>query len=435
MGNKLNFDDDARYGLHGKKFGQLLYAEEINNLANRLLAVDISPELEILASNPASSLQIKIPTLGFSDPIFDYSVKPFFLLPASINGYCAHPKNAGLSSAKLYGVDLLGVKYQILLNPYGKFDYDLIESFIDPEKNSTISTTLSSLIYEYKEFQVLNGQGLLNFAGLANKLQFVMPEYISDLANIELSILNKFGTKLSHRKIKINSNYSNCSEKSEKFAFQHMIYSVISKDFVKNNISNILAQGKFKIFNSFTLGSDLEKYADKLQEVLVSSILNNSLPIFSLKEFFKVTPDLLDKLDYIDLKVSNLFEPPFQDVLIKFDKLEVLPNSYFEKQQGKTYGVTKEKLNMGGELIKNFSFSNNDKLDLTSLIKELNLSKTSKTYISTQKVADNQLEVWLQISDIQQRNTEQYKVATLLSDDLVIPGPTNNFNGGSFIQF
>ncbi len=149
---------EAKFGLHCGHFGALptlneyLQSKSLFGQSQQILFIlDIQHELELLREIPDAELSISVPTVGFTDPINDYSLAPLFAIPFSINGFVANEDNPGLSRAKVFGLDLANHSYAMLTDEQGN---------IEAPKAQEYFTTLQELTYVYSRAQCLEGQGL-----------------------------------------------------------------------------------------------------------------------------------------------------------------------------------------------------------------------------------------------------------------------------------
>lgn len=176
----------AKYGFHQGKFAQLPTLEDYIVLKPNAWVIDIEPELTMLKENKHSQLCITVPCLGFSDPAFDYSLYPWFATPLSIAGLIA-TDNQCLSRAKVIGTDINGVQYPLLMDHFGKIDYEKIESQLD---NTPIVTSLKAISFIYTDAQILNGQGLMPLPNRSEKLELMLARALPSF-NITLTVFHQ----------------------------------------------------------------------------------------------------------------------------------------------------------------------------------------------------------------------------------------------------
>ncbi len=149
---------DAKFGLHCGYFGTLPTLREYlqsktlpRDSAQTFFILDIQHELDLLRDIPDAQLSISVPTVGFTDPIKDYSLAPLFAVPFSINGFVANQENPGLSRAKVFALDLANHSYAMLTSSQGN---------IEAPKTPGFFTSLQEITYVYSRAQCINGQGL-----------------------------------------------------------------------------------------------------------------------------------------------------------------------------------------------------------------------------------------------------------------------------------
>lgn len=187
----------AKYGLHQGKFAQLPTIEDYTVLKQTAFSVAIQPEINLLKENKQSQLCITVPCLGFTDPAFDYALSPWFAVPISLCGFIAQD-NQCLSRAKVIGTDINGMDYPLLMDPFGKIDYDLITTHLS--KKSDIVTPLKTISFIYSDAQVLNGQGLMPLEQLSTHIEFMLARAMPSFTLI-LSVRDKRQIILSQREV------------------------------------------------------------------------------------------------------------------------------------------------------------------------------------------------------------------------------------------
>src|SRR5579872_4080704 len=93
INNSVTPPIEALFGLHFCRVGTLpnqTQWEQIKSYIQsyspiKLLAVSIQSELDILSEHPDCALEVRVPTLGFTDLAFDYDIRPWFLTPVIVN--------------------------------------------------------------------------------------------------------------------------------------------------------------------------------------------------------------------------------------------------------------------------------------------------------------------------------------------------------------
>ena len=172
---------DAKFGLHFGRFAQLPTTEEffrfqtlLPDLKYRLQALDISSAIPFLKRGKDSQLVIEIPVLGFTDPVLDYDVNPWFALPIVINGFVANAQQQSLSSAQIWFKDLMAQSYPLVFDPMKRIDYKTIAAQL--KKN--LYSTLQSITYAYTRSQVIDGEHLepLPQKNYKNKILLCLPQ-------------------------------------------------------------------------------------------------------------------------------------------------------------------------------------------------------------------------------------------------------------------
>lgn len=146
----------AKYGLQGESFATLPDNHEYRVLkqkASGLVTLDIHKELAAITS-ATDTLHITVPTDGFSDPLLNYSPIPRFGILLSINGCVANTKNDLAGKAQVFATDITGGRYPLLRNRANKVDYALIA---ERAKESPLFTTLAAITYVFYGDQLAKG--------------------------------------------------------------------------------------------------------------------------------------------------------------------------------------------------------------------------------------------------------------------------------------
>jgi hypothetical protein len=153
----------AKFGLQGPSFATLPDSHEywlFKQKGSRLVTLDIQKELAALQS-ATDTLHITVPTNGFTDPLLDYSPAPRFAILLSINGLIAHDKNDLRAKAQVFATDITGRRYPLLRNPNNIVDYGLIK---EHTKEPHLFSTLTAITYVFYKDQLSK-----NFNKLANE--------------------------------------------------------------------------------------------------------------------------------------------------------------------------------------------------------------------------------------------------------------------------
>tara|TARA_R110002110_G_scaffold415839_1_gene657374 strand:+ start:4481 stop:5938 length:1458 start_codon:yes stop_codon:yes gene_type:complete len=154
---------NAKFGLHYGSIGELPTLEQLmaikssaRSLDCQLLAIDISTLLSAAQSQPEAVLELSIPTLGFTDPVFDFEATPRFATPLVMNGFVANSEDMTKRVANIYVTDIMNNQYALKFDKQGRVDY----SAIAVEQSAAIYTTLKSIQYRYMFNQFVGGEGL-----------------------------------------------------------------------------------------------------------------------------------------------------------------------------------------------------------------------------------------------------------------------------------
>ena len=323
----------AKYGLQGESFATLPDSNGYHlfkQKASGLVTLDIKKELAALTS-ATDTLHITVPTYGFSDPLLDYSPIPRFGILLSINGFVANAQNDIAAKAHVFATDITGRRYPLLRNSANKVDYALIA---DRTKEPALFTTLSALTYVfygdqltkgltqidseltgtmecwlcYKpktplifSLQVKNQQGQQKLkrelcyypnVALPSKATFSHNETI----NCQLKVSDPFVyfrsrwvCDLTHENTTLRlTHQAGLSYAATKALLEHLIpKEAFFKLFAQKNT-------KQSIKNRYDL---YPQYQALFYEHLISSILDQSLPLVALQEFFLQDAHRLDALE------------------------------------------------------------------------------------------------------------------------------------------
>lgn len=215
INNSDNPPIEAVFGLHCQRFGTLPSLSQwcqINSYVQsyspiKLLTVDILSELNILAEHPDCTLVVRVPTLGFTDPAFDYDVRPWFLTPVAINGYIAQTGTLEQCKvAQLWASDIAQNHFKLLFNQQGLLDYDKMSELA---QSDVIFTTLQNIDYAYS-LPTLLGEGLEKLPEkewqiYQNAICFFPPPMAAEKYKIELILLNRKQEVIQKRSISLSS--------------------------------------------------------------------------------------------------------------------------------------------------------------------------------------------------------------------------------------
>jgi|GEM_PF-7072366 len=186
----------AKYGLQGPRFACLPdlngYRLCKQNTAG-LVTLDLKKELAALIL-PGFTLHITVPTFGFTDPLLDYAPVPYFAIPLSINGYVGDDKNLLAAKAEAWGVDITGSRYPLLRNHQHKIDYDLIHH---RTKEPVLFTTLLAISYVFYADQL--AQGTKACDNLTGMMEFLLCYKASRPMNFSVQVKNEQGQEILAR--------------------------------------------------------------------------------------------------------------------------------------------------------------------------------------------------------------------------------------------
>lgn len=313
----------ASYGLQGQSFATLpslrgyqLFKQQEQNV----ITLDIQKELTALTS-PSDTLHITVPTLGFTDPHLDYLPLPQFAIPLSLNGYAADDKNSISAKAQVFGTDISGRRYPLIRNHNNKVDYALIK---EREREAALFTTLRAITYVFYSDQI--AQGLVKIPGEpSGMMEFYLCYKAKAPIIFSLQVKNEQGKELLARDLCYyptqvaipkatftNAQTIDCKvEVSDPFAYfrsrwvcnvelqdtclrlthhaglsyastrallEHLIPS---QSFFTNFIQRSNPQSQWNRYDLYP------EYQAPFYEHLIESILNQSLPLIALQDFFK----------------------------------------------------------------------------------------------------------------------------------------------------
>lgn len=155
---------DIKFGIHDKFFATLPSASDFHALIeqqgglDQFIRLDITDVLQQMREHPQAELVIRVPTLGFTDPAFDYDIRPWFATPFSLNGFGSTSEAPFASRPhQILAKDLLGHEYPLLINEKGMLDYQQIASILGSAK---VYTTLDAISFVYTKAQLVDGADL-----------------------------------------------------------------------------------------------------------------------------------------------------------------------------------------------------------------------------------------------------------------------------------
>lgn len=325
----------ARYGLQGPNFAMLPNIQEYGLLkqkATGLVTLDIRKELAALQS-ATDTLHITVPTIGFTDPLLDYSPVPRFGILLSINGLIAFEKSDISAKAQVFATDITGAQYPLLRNPNNKIDYELIQ---ERTQVPHLFTTIKSITYvfyadqlskklnklanedlagmmecwlcfaprtpQFFSLQVKNEQG---HEKLARKLCYYPRSALSKAIfshhttiDCQANVTDPFAYYRSRWVCDVQLNdtqmrfthHAGLSYASTRSLLEHLIpKQTFFSRFIQKNASQ-------DIRNRYDL---YPQYQATFYEHLLSSILDQSLPLLALQDFFKEDAHNQDQLEQL----------------------------------------------------------------------------------------------------------------------------------------
>lgn len=195
---------DAKFGLHFGRFAQLPTTEEFFRFQTlhkgakyRLYNLDITPVLALIEKNHHFKLALEIPVLGFSDPILDYDINPWFAVPLAINGYVACANNQAQSCGGAVFQDLMDNRFSLKTDAGGCIDFEQMAN----EAKTPIFSTLKAIQYYYSYEQLLKGQGLEPLpksSQFKGKITLCLPK-VQRPFQLKLLVLNKKEICFTHK--------------------------------------------------------------------------------------------------------------------------------------------------------------------------------------------------------------------------------------------
>ena len=246
---------ETTFGLHLQRLGTLPNFDQWQQIKSyiqsyspiKLLAANIEAELRFLTQNSDCNLVVKVPTLGFTDPAFDYDLRPWFLTPVMVNGYIA--PTGGLENTKvaeLWATDLADNHFKLWFTPKGLLDYDKIS---EQAASEVVFTTLKSIQYVFS-LATLLGEGLeklVNGPVLSHQqssLCFFPPPILRQEYEVEIFVINAEKNIVQKRTINIKAE-------SQSYLFVSHFETVLSR--------SVQMHSKGKDFLSIKAGAYVEK--------------------------------------------------------------------------------------------------------------------------------------------------------------------------------
>jgi len=184
----------AKFGLHYGYLGALPTLEELVHIKSlvkdfgyQLLSLDISSLITKVDKQRNATLQLSVPTLGFTDPAFDYEVTPWFAVPLVINGFVSKSDSLLSPVAQIYVTDIINNQYLLAFDTKGRVDYPTISV----KQATPIYSTLQSIQYHYRINALSNNQALqqLSEKQYQGKILLLLPEKYSEF-HIECTLLS-----------------------------------------------------------------------------------------------------------------------------------------------------------------------------------------------------------------------------------------------------
>lgn len=329
----------AKFGLQGLAFATLPDTNRYQLFKQKekgLITLDIQKELALLASNPSSKLCITVPTIGFTDPLLDYSPVPRFAFPISINGLVADEDDHRSAKAFVYGTDLAGNHYPLLRDQRNRIDYDAIVQ--SQQNKAVIYSTLSAITYVFERDQLIDGK-LTKIAHpeLQSMMEFWLCYPTKTPLTFTLIVKDHHDIEMLNRKIcyypkqpavpqasfhadgsisceaKVSDPYDYyraswiCDVKFTDTTLRLTHHAGLSYPFMRALLQHLMPQAHF--FTMFSqknhrrsVINDYENNVE-LQSIfyhhLIDSIINQSLPLMAMQDFFICDAHNEDKLKAI----------------------------------------------------------------------------------------------------------------------------------------
>ncbi len=349
----------AHFGLQGRALATLPDLKRYQLFKQKekgLITLDIQKELAILAGSPSSTLSVTVPTLGFTDPLLDYSPAPRFAFPVSINGFVADEDNHSAAKAAVFGTDLANNQYPLLRDQQNRVNYPLIQA---QHNGTAIYSTLRAITYMFQSESILHGNHLAKIAHpeLKGMMEFWLCYPTKMPLTFTLTVKDKQGLEVLSRKMcyyPMQSTLSqasfqgntliHCEAKvSDPFHFYRASWvcdveginsslrlthhAGLSYPFMRALLEHLIPQAHFvEIFsrkNHKQLSLNRYDSDAALQSVfyhhVIDSIINQSLPLMAMQDFFIPDAHDADKLKAISKKFDD------QDQLV-FKRSQRLPS-------------------------------------------------------------------------------------------------------------
>ncbi len=349
----------TRFGLQGPSFATLPDSHEyglFKQKASGLVTLDIQKELAALQS-ATDTLHITVPTIGFTDPLLDYSPVPRFGILLSINGLIANHKNDLGAKAQVFATDITGLQYPLLRNSNNTVDYGLIQ---ERTHISHLFTTITAITYVFYADQLSKNLSKLDNEQLTGMLECWLCYLPQTPFIVSLQVKNGQGqeklarelcyypsSQLSKAVFSHNETIDCQASVSDPFTYyrSRWVCDVQLKETVlrlthhaglsyaatRALLQHLLPQQTFfsrfmqqntkqSIKNRYDL---YPQYQEPFYEHLLSCILDQSLPLLALQDFFNEVAHKQDKLE----KVSEHWD--FHDKAVLKSSLRLTSIAHF----------------------------------------------------------------------------------------------------------
>ncbi|MGE3318513.1 MAG: hypothetical protein AB7I18_04380 [Candidatus Berkiella sp.] len=303
----------AKYGLQGEAFGTLptLKAYQFFKQEKNIVTLNIQQELAAL-KEPLSTLHITVPTVGFTDPLLDYSPIPRFAIPLSINGYVADEANQLAATATVVANDIAGGSYPLLPEA-------------EAHAAEPVFTTLSALTFIFKAQSCVEGCDLVNTGEANGMIEFFLCYPANTPLMFSLAVKDKMGKIILARDLcyypvasvapeakfsesdtinceaRVGSAFDYfrsrwvCEFECDNASFRITHQAGLSYSSIRALLAHLLPaevffarfaqrNGKQATKNRYDL---YPQYQPIFYEHVLESILNQSLPLLALEEYFK----------------------------------------------------------------------------------------------------------------------------------------------------
>ncbi len=326
----------SQFGHHDPSFGTLPTYQDYHSMIAKiggiehLIQIDVHEAIIALHAQKDALLKIKVPTLGFTDPAFDYDLRPWFATPFSINGFGANKEDIQASRPiKMIGEDFMGNQYPLLFNKEGLIDYEQIAAQTPGE----LYTTLKAIYYVYSAEQVLRGEGFTKLPMSPyhqGSLLMLPPETIKKPFGIEIDVL--VAGESVHQQL-----FEATFESDELYHINQFSLNTQAYD---NSIQfDIFVEtSAFKTLLPNQLAMTLEFPQLILQDGIAGFNQSDlSFEPLSLTQYFGLSHDMLSKVIDVLIPESNLshsFQSNTHDSFNHFSDPNVLKAFYQEIKQG-----------------------------------------------------------------------------------------------------